>query len=151
MVLANPDLDALARILQVGLTPVIISEEVELLSLDDWASERKAFGDQIEQWRADWESLDTERYLSHYSKKFSAPGQDLEAWSRHKRLVNSGKSWIKVKVSNISMLRDPGKEDLVLVSFDQEYRSSNLSNTVRKRQYWIQEDGRWRIVYEGTG
>ena len=151
VVLANPDLDALARILQVGLTPVIISEEVELLSFDDWASERKAFGDQIEQWRADWESLDTERYLSHYSKKFSAPGQDLEAWSRHKRLVNSGKSWIKVKVSNVSMLRDPGKEDLVLVSFDQEYRSSNLSNTVKKRQYWIHEDGRWRIVYEGTG
>ena len=151
VVLANPDLDALARILQVGLTPVIISEEVELLSLDDWASERKAFGKQLEQWRADWESLDTERYLSHYSKKFSAQGQDLEAWSQYKRLVNSGKSWIKVKVSNVSMLRDPGKEDLVLVSFDQEYRSSNLSNTVRKRQYWIQEDGRWRIVYEGTG
>jgi len=151
VVLANPDLDALARILQVGLTPVIISEEVELLSFDDWASERKAFGKQLEQWRADWESLDTERYLSHYSKKFSAQGQDFESWGRHKRLVNSGKSWIKVKVSNISMLRDPGKEDLVLVSFDQEYRSSNLSNTVKKRQYWIHEQGRWRIVYEGTG
>jgi len=151
VVLANPDLDALARILQVGLTPVIISEEVELLSLDDWARERKAFGNQLEQWRADWESLDTERYLSHYSKKFSAQGQDFEAWGQHKRLVNSGKSWIKVKVSNISMLRDPGKEDLVLVSFDQEYRSSNLSNTVKKRQYWIHEDRRWRIVYEGTG
>jgi murein L,D-transpeptidase YafK len=151
VVLANPDLDALARILQVGSTPVIISEEVELLSLDDWASERKAFGKQLEQWRADWESLDTERYLSHYSKKFSAQGQDLEGWSRHKRQVNSGKSWIKVKVSGVSMLRDPGKEDLVLVSFDQEYRSSNLSNTVKKRQYWVHEDGRWRIVYEGTG
>ena len=151
VVLANPDLDALARILQVGSTPVIISEEVELLSLDEWASERKAFGGQLEQWRADWESLDTERYLSHYSKKFSAQGQDLEGWSRHKRQVNSGKSWIKVKVSNVSMLRDPGKERLVLVSFDQEYRSSNLSNTVKKRQYWIHEDGRWRIVYEGTG
>ena len=151
VVLANPDFDALARILQVGLTPVIISEEVELLSLDDWASERKAFGKQLEQWRADWESLDTERYLSHYSRKFSAQGQDFESWSQYKRLVNSGKSWIKVKASNISMLRGPGKEDLVLVSFDQEYRSSNLSNTVRKRQYWIHEDGRWRIVYEGTG
>jgi murein L,D-transpeptidase YafK len=151
VVLANPDLDALARILQVGSTPVIISEEVELLSLDDWASERKAFGGQLEQWRADWESLDTERYLSHYSRRFSVQGQDIEGWSRHKRQVNSVKSWIKVKVSNLSMLRDPGKEDLVLVSFDQEYRSSNLSSTVKKRQYWIHEDGRWRIVYEGTG
>ena len=96
VVLANSDLEALARNLQVGLTPVIISEDVEWLSFDDWASERKAFGSQLEQWRADWESLDTERYLSHYSKRFSAPGQDFEGWSRHKRLVNGGKSLIKV-------------------------------------------------------
>ena len=150
VVLANSDLVALARNLQVGLTPVIISEDVEWLSLDDWASERKAFGRQLEQWQADWESLDTERYLSHYSKRFSAPGQDFESWSRHKRLVNGGKSWIKVRVSKVGMFRDPGKDGLVLVTFDQEYRSNNLSNTVKKRQYWLHEDGRWRIVFEGT-
>src|SRR2546429_2211098 len=40
--------------------------------------------------RTDWESLDTERYLTHYSKSFSAPNQDLDSWSRHKRLVNGG-------------------------------------------------------------
>jgi len=151
VVLANSDLEALARNLQVGLTPVIISEDVEWLSFDDWASERKAFGSQLEQWRADWESLDTERYLSHYSKRFSAPGQDFEGWSRHKRLVNGGKSWIKVKLSNLSMFRDPGKDELVLVSFDQEYRSSNLSNTVNKRQYWVRENERWRIIHEASG
>jgi murein L,D-transpeptidase YafK len=151
VVLANSDLDALARNLQVGLTPVIISEDVEWLSLDDWAGERKAFGGQLEQWRADWESLDTERYLSHYSKRFSAPGQDFEGWSRHKHLVNGAKSWIKVNVSNVSIFRDPGKDALVLVSFDQEYRSNNLSNTVKKRQYWVREDEHWRIIYEGSG
>jgi murein L,D-transpeptidase YafK len=150
VVLANSDLEALALNLQVGLTPVIISEDVEWLSFDEWASERKAFGSQLEQWRADWESLDTERYLSHYSQRFSAPGQDIEGWSRHKRLVNGGKSWIKVKLSNLSMFRDPGKDDLVLVSFDQEYRSSNLSNTVSKRQYWVRENERWRIIHEAS-
>jgi hypothetical protein len=64
--------------------------------------------------------------------------------------VNGAKTWISVKVSNLSMFRDPGRDGLVLVSFDQEYRSNNLSNTVKKRQYWLHEDGRWRIVYEGT-
>jgi murein L,D-transpeptidase YafK len=150
VVLANSDLDALARSLQIGVTPVIISEDIEWLSPEDWASERTSFGKQLEQWRADWESLDTERYLTHYSKSFSAPNQDLDSWSRHKRFVNGGKSWIKVKLSNLSMFRDPGKDGLVLVTFDQEYSSNNLSNTVTKRQYWLQEAGRWRIVYEGT-
>jgi len=64
--------------------------------------------------------------------------------------VNGGKSWIKVKLSNLSMFEDPSRDGLVSVSFDQEYRSSNLSNTVRKRQYWLREADGWRIVYEGA-
>jgi murein L,D-transpeptidase YafK len=151
VVLANADLNDLAHNLQIGLTPVIISEDVEWLSADDWAAERREFREQLDGWRTDWESLDADRYLSHYSKRFLANGQNFEAWSRHKRLVNGSKSWIKVKVDNVSMFRNPGKEELVVVTFDQEYRSNNLTNTTKKRQYWIREDGLWRIVYEGTG
>jgi murein L,D-transpeptidase YafK len=150
VVLANADLDVLAQSLQIGLTPVIISEDVEWLSLDDWASERQVFREQFDRWRADWESLDTERYLAHYSRKFAAGSENLETWSRHKHQVNSGKKWIRVGARNVSVFRSPGKEDLVVVTFDQDYRSSNLSNAMKKRQYWIREDGRWRIVYEGA-
>ena len=48
------------------------------------------------------------------------------------------------------MFRNPGKDDFVVVEFDQLYRSSNLSNSMRKRQYWIREDNRWKIFYEGA-
>lgn len=150
VVLSNADLEALARNVQVGLTPVIISEDVEWTKLDDWAQERKTFQEQLEQWRADWETRDTDRYLSHYSPRFSANGENLASWSRHKRAVNAGKTWIKVAVRNVSMFRNPGKEDLVVVTFDQDYRSNNLSNTMKKSQYWSREGGRWRIVYEGS-
>ena len=34
----------------------------------------------LEQWRADWESRDTERYLAHYSPKFN----DLAGFSAHR-------------------------------------------------------------------
>ncbi|MBE0619566.1 MAG: L,D-transpeptidase family protein [Burkholderiales bacterium] len=151
VVLANADLDALSKKLQIGLTPVIISEQIEWLSLDDWNAERNALNAEIESWRSDWESLDTERYLTHYSSKFSADNQNFSEWGRHKRLVNSGKSWIKLKLSNFSMFRNPGKEELVVVTFDQDYRSNNLINTMKKRQYWTKEGGKWRIIYEGAG
>ena len=150
VVLSNADLDALSKKLQIGLTPVIISEQVEWLSLDDWDAERNALNAEIEHWRSDWESLDTERYLTHYSKNFSADGENLSGWGRHKRQVNSAKTWIKLKISNFSMFRNPGKDELVVVTFDQDYRSSNLSNTMKKRQYWTKEDGKWRIVFEGA-
>ncbi|CAG0983826.1 hypothetical protein RHDC4_02058 [Rhodocyclaceae bacterium] len=150
VVLANQDLDALSKSLQVGLTPVIISNNIEWLSLDDWQSERKSLLDMIDEWRRDWESLDTDRYGRHYSAKFAADGQDQRQWIDHKRKVNAGKSWIKVATQNISMFRNPGKEEYVVVTFEQDYRSSNLSNVMKKRQYWIKEDGRWKIVYEGS-
>ncbi len=149
VVLSNSDLDALAKTLQVGLTPVIISEKIEWQSIEELAADRKALRDSIERWRADWESRDTSRYLQHYSKKFSAGNQDYAAWAKHKQTVNAGKEWIKVGVSGMSMFRSPG-QDLVVVSFEQGYRSNNLENSMKKRQYWINESGNWRIVYEGA-
>ena len=151
VVLANQDLDALAETLQVGLTPVIISNSIEWLSLDDWQTERKSLLAMIEEWRQDWESRDTDRYARHYSKKFQSDNFDQQSWIEQKRKVNAGKAWIKVGTENISMFRNPGKEEHVVVTFEQDYRSNNLNNQMKKRQYWIKEDGRWKIIHEGAG
>ncbi len=150
VVLANQDLDAVAKNLQVGLTPVIISSSVEWLSFDDWAKERSELNKTIESWRTDWESRDTERYLKHYSKRFSSHNENYEQFAAHKRQVNAGKEWIKLKTDNLSVFRNPGKDDVVVVTFDQDYRSNNLSNVMKKRQYWLREDGKWKIIYEGA-
>ncbi|MCK6405040.1 MAG: L,D-transpeptidase family protein [Rhodocyclaceae bacterium] len=150
VVLANSDLDALAKNLQPGVTPVIISNDIEWLSLDDWQKERAALNQTIDMWRADWESRDTDRFLRHYSKKFQAGKQGFDEFARQKQQVNAGKEWIKVKTGNLSMFRNPGKDELVVVTFEQDYRSNNLSNQMKKRQYWIREDGAWKIIYEGA-
>ncbi len=150
VVLSNQDIEALADSVQVGLTPVIISNSIEWLSLDDWQAERKSLLGMIEQWRQDWESRDVDRYAKHYSRKFESDDMKFDSWMEQKRKVNAGKSWIKVGTNNISMFRNPGKEDYVVVTFEQDYQSSNLSNQMKKRQYWIKEDGRWKIVHEGA-
>lgn len=150
VVLSNTDLDAIAKNLQVGLTPVIISNSIEWLSFDDWQNERSALNKKIDDWRADWESRDTNRFLKHYSKKFQSNNQNIEQFAQQKRQVNMGKEWIKIKLNNQSMFRNPGKEEVVVVTFDQDYRSNNLNNQMKKRQYWIREDGTWKIIYEGA-
>lgn len=150
VVLTNQDLDAVARNLQVGLTPVIISDSIEWLSLDDWAKERDELNKTIENWRADWESKDTERYLKHYSKRFKSADEDFAEFAAHKRQVNANKEWIKVAVNNLSVFRNPGREEVIVVTFEQDYRSNNLSNVMKKRQYWLREDDKWKIIYEGS-
>ena len=150
VVLANADLDALAQNLQIGLTPVIISNAVEWLSLDDWQNERTALNKKIEEWRADWQSRDIDRFLKHYSSSFKTKDQDFRQFAQQKRQVNGSKDWIKVRLSNVSMFRDPGKDELVVVTFEQDYQSNNLSNQMKKRQYWIRENGSWKIIFEGS-
>ena len=49
VVLANMDLNAISRDLQIGLTPVIISNSIEWLSLDDWQNERSALQKNIDE------------------------------------------------------------------------------------------------------
>jgi murein L,D-transpeptidase YafK len=151
IVLANPDLEALGRQLQVGLTPVIIADEIEWIEPAALEAERAGLAAAIEQWRVDWQSRDTARYLAHYSPRFASGGQDLAAWGAHKRQVNAAKQWIKVGVSRVSMLRYPRERDVVVVSFEQDYRSNGLSNVMKKRQYWVKEGARWKILYEGAG
>jgi murein L,D-transpeptidase YafK len=151
IVLANPDLEALGRQLQVGLTPVVIADEVEWIDPVALEAERASLAAALEQWRADWQGRDTERYLAHYSQRFASGGQDLGAWGAHKRKVNAARKWIKVNVARVSMLRYPRERDVVVVSFEQDYRSDGLSNVMKKRQYWVKEGARWKILYEGAG
>lgn len=148
IVLANADLEAVGRTVQIGLTPVIIADEIEWIEAGALDQERKGLAAAFEAWRGDWESRDTARYLSHYAARFSSGDHNLAQWSEHKRKVNGAKSWIQVAVARVSMLQYP-RENFVVVNFEQDYRSSNLSNVMRKRQYWVKEDGRWRILYEG--
>ncbi len=148
--LTNEDLLAIGKHVQVGITPVIISPKVEWVEAGTGQKTRDALLQSLERWRSDWETRDNDKYLRHYSGKFSAGKQDLADWAQQKRGVNAGKSWIKVKVDRVSMFLYPGNDDLAVVTFDQDYASSNVSNKMRKRQYWQREGNAWRIVYEGA-
>ena len=148
--LSNVDFEQMGRNIDVGLTPVIISDKVEWLSLDDWNNERQSLLKAIDQWRLDWESRDTEAYLSHYARNFEGDGMSLKEWATRKRQVNGAKTWIKVQLGNMDMFRYPGRDDMVVTTFQQDYSSSNLSNSMKKRLYWIKDGGKWKIVDEGS-
>jgi len=148
--LTNEDLATIAKTVQIGLTPVIIANDIEWVAPAATKALRMDLLRQLESWRGDWESLDTGKYLTHYAPGFNAGTAGLAQWSKQKHKVNADKTWIKVKVDQVSILLYPGREDLAVVTFHQEYASSNLVSQMRKRQYWIREGGAWRILHEGS-
>ncbi len=158
VVLSNPDLNALAPILQSGKIPVIISDNIEWLNKDksDFQSEeQKTLAEAIDDWRKDWVVQDTDKYLSHYSEQFFYNGGRYQKWADYKRGIQSAKPKVSININDISMFSYPsvqqtGQDNIVVVNFEQDFRSPTLQNKMRKRQYWINENNQWKIIYEGA-
>jgi murein L,D-transpeptidase YafK len=150
VVLTNEDLARLSKYVDVSRTPVVIGQSVEGQDPRQWEAERERFLAAFGRWKADWESLDAQRYLANYSPNFRTDKRDFATWSARKRHVTSGKTWIKVGVHDMSVFAYPGSRDLMMITFEQDYRSNNLSNRTLKRQFWAREGGRWRIVHEAV-
>ncbi len=148
--LTNEDFTAISREVQIGLTPVIIANGVDWVASGAGAALREELAQRVESWRRDWENRDIEQYLAHYAGRFSTGKHGLAQWSRQKRKVNTGKTWIRLELARVSIFAYPGRDDLAVVTFDQNYASNNLVSQMRKRQYWIREDGVWRILHEGA-
>lgn len=148
VVLANDDLTRLGQYIQTGKTPIIIAEQVEWVAHDALDARRNDLAAALDQWREDWESRDTTRLLSHYSLSFRTGPQNLQTFGASKQKVNAAKSWIKVGLSKVSLMLYPERPDFALVSFVQDYQSSNLSDRTAKRQFWSRENGRWKIIHE---
>ncbi|MBT8132656.1 MAG: L,D-transpeptidase family protein [Gammaproteobacteria bacterium] len=147
--LSNAELELVAPLLEEGLTPVLIGEDLNWIPVEQLEQTRVEISNSIEQWRTDWESGETDLYLSHYSDEFRGRGMDKRKWDAYKINVNRNKKFIEVELEDLSVFAHPHVENMMVVSFRQRYESDRFSSDASKRQYWrLEDDGRWRIISE---
>lgn len=147
--LSNVDFTELDGLVDIRNTPVLVGFNVRWMKRSDWLAQQASYRGLVENWRVDWESLDNDRYLSHYSTDYKNGSWDYKRFASHKRRVNSGKKYVKVDVDQLSLFTYPDKPDLMVATFRQSYKSSNYKGDSMKRQYWVLEDDGWKIAYEG--
>lgn len=152
VVLPNPDLTELSAAVQIGTTPVIISEDVKFVTRDKWESDRQSANKMLESWRVDLESTDPERLRRHYSRNFKAMrGQNLNDWLGKLQQANLGARQIKVELRDVTLFRYPEPKDqkeMIVAAFTQEAVIGKGRHVTRKRQYWAKEGAQWKIVSE---
>ena len=87
IVVSNPDFQHIGNYIDPqNSTPVIVAERVNWISREQWLEQRQQVMQLLSSWIFDWESLDHERYSSHYSRtELDAFGRDFKAWDGHKR------------------------------------------------------------------
>jgi len=148
VVLPNDDLVELGSYIDLKQTPVLIGNEIEWLSAEQWQQKSSQVSARFKQWLDDWESLNVDNYLSNYSSRFTNGKKDYRHWVAHKKRVAKNKNYIRVNASNVSLLEHPN-DDVMVATFMQSYQSNNFSSQTWKRQYWHKEkDGQWRIIFE---
>ncbi len=148
--MANADLEVLRGDVEYGMTPVVLSDEIEWVPAAAVEVVRDSLLRRIEDWRKAWSSKNTDAYLAYYAQDFSVDGMNLADFSAHKRRVNASKKFIDVRLSDISLFRYPGTEDgLLLAEFTMDYGSDNYKTTSNKQQFWRRDaQGNWKIVRE---
>jgi len=106
----------------------------------------------MDAWRQAWESGNTEKYLSYYSKDFiNSDGMNFDAFKRHKERINRGKKFIQVKVDQMAIVFPQEREGRVaVVRFIQQYRSDNFEDDSKKLFYLKKGQKGWTISGESA-
>ena len=145
IVLDNHNIDQLANYIKLHDTPVIISSRIDMVRPEKLKKEKKSLEKIIEDWRRAWERKEIDKYMSFYSRRFTAQGKDWEMWKRYKsRLANQYKK-IRVEINNLQLLRN---DHLILARFNQRYKTEVFSSEGEKRLFIQKNSNEWKIVGE---
>ncbi|MBW1799524.1 MAG: L,D-transpeptidase [Deltaproteobacteria bacterium] len=143
--LNNHDIDDLAAYIKLRDTPVIISNRIEKVPLENLQKEKKEVEKIIERWRRSWQSKNIHQYLSFYHRKFTAGNKDLKDWKQYKSRLAKKYKKIRVDIDNLRIMKNDGT---LLVSFRQHYRAASLNSNGFKRLYFMRNSNEWKIIGE---
>jgi L,D-transpeptidase YnhG len=148
VVLSNPDLERLLRTVQIRTTPVVIAPELQWVQPDTLSTDREQFEGVLEAWRRSRSDGNLAELKGFYSSRFSNQGRDLAQWwpRVEGELRSTGPRELAIK--DLSVLRWNDTDDTRVVTFGEV--AAGQTRGVTKRQYWIRENDRWTIFFEGT-
>jgi tetratricopeptide (TPR) repeat protein len=124
----------------VAPAPVVDKKKVEALDAS------KAVFDELNAWRAAWQSKNMKAYFSHYVEDFSGEAKNAKAWREERAdKIKSAKN-IQVTFSDaqVNFVAD----DTAELKFKQHYRSGNYKDIGQKTLQLKKVDNRWLIAQE---
>jgi murein L,D-transpeptidase YafK len=150
--ISNDNVRELKGLLKASGTPVSIVDRIAFVKESGRKESVQDVSDFMDAWRLAWESGNTRKYLSYYSKDFTnSEGMTFEAFKRHKERVNRGKKFIRVKVDQMAILFPQEREGQVaIVRFIQRYRSNNFEVDSKKLFYLKKGQKGWSISGESA-
>lgn len=147
VVLANPDLEHIIRTVAIRSTPVVIAPQLRWVSPSAAQAEGKGFENALLAWRNAKTAGDVAQVLSFYTADFSSNGKNLAQWTPTLKSEMQKMQGRTLQLKDVSYLRWTDSADTMVATFGEVPEGLRSGQT--KRQYWILQEGRWKIFYEG--
>ena len=147
VVLANPDLRHVIKTVEIGTTPVVISQRLKWVAPGKTQTEAQAFRSTLTDWQQAKSAGNINDLLHHYSPNFNSYGKTLNDWTPVLRNEQAHIKGRKLELKDLSLLRWIDATDTMIVTFG-EVPNGNRSGPV-KRQYWARQGSQWKIFFEG--
>ena len=148
VVMSNPDLKRLLDTVQIRSTPVVIAPSLEWVSPAALTPDREAFAAALENWRRSRSERDLSTLKGFYSSRFQQQGQGLAQWWPRLETELIAQPARDLRLKELSMLHWRDREDVMVVTFGEVAAGQVRGQT--RRQYWVRENDRWSIIFEGV-
>jgi murein L,D-transpeptidase YafK len=148
VVLANPDLRHVIKTVEIGTTPVVISQRLKWVAPGKTQTEAQAFRSTLSDWQQAKSAGSINDLLHHYSPNFNSYGKTLNEWTPVLRNEQANIKGRKLELKDLSLLRWIDATDTMIVTFGEVPNGSRTGPV--KRQYWARQGSQWKIFFEGT-
>lgn len=148
VVMANTDLTRLLRQVQVRSTPVVIARQLQWVAPQSLQSDSERFAQTLQAWSEAKTRGDMQKLLDFYAPDFAAYDKTRDQWSTTLRREVQQLQGRVLALKDLSYLRWSDEADTMVVTFGEVANGSR--NGPVKRQYWLRQDGQWKIFFEGV-
>jgi ketosteroid isomerase-like protein len=146
-VLANPDLERIIRTVEVRTTPVVITQNIKWVAPLTARAEGKSFQEALAAWNNAKSSGDLARLMTWYASDFVSHGKTLTDYTPALQQQLKQLAGRPLQLKDVSYLRWTDVNDTMVVTFGELAQGEKTGKT--KRQYWIRQNGQWKIFFEG--
>ena len=146
--IANPDLERIARTVEIRTTPVVIAQSLQWVAPQALSAESKSFEEALRNWHTAKSSGDMVQLSSWYTPDFTSYGKTLAQWQPTMQAEVKKLAGRSVQLKDLSFMRWKDSHETMVVTFGEVIQGAKTGPT--KRQYWTRQTGQWKIFFEGT-
>lgn len=138
VVLANQDIDRLAKYIVLHKTPIVIVDKLSYASFDDKGKIKNSIFNFLKQWNNALENGTYHEYLEYYAPEYLPDISWWTEWNKVKKIYSASNLDLSVEIKGRSILRHNG---IYVILFDQFVRSSGKELHAGSKKLYLAKMG----------